>query len=108
VELPNAELKLKPEMLATAKIVVDLGRALAVPAAAVMRTGENAYVFKDAGNDKLEPVMVQLGPRAGDWFPVLGDTLKEGDTVVVSANFLIDSEAQVKGALAAMGERHQH
>lgn len=108
VELANAELKLKPEMLATAKISVDLGTGLAVPSAAVMRTGDHAYVFRDAGDDKLEPVMVKLGVRAGEWFPVLGDDLKAGDQVVVSANFLIDSEAQVKGALAAMGEQHQH
>jgi Cu(I)/Ag(I) efflux system membrane fusion protein len=103
VELANAELKLKPEMLATAKIAVDLGRSLALPAAAVMRTGEQAYVFRAASDDKLEPVSVQLGPRAGDYFPIQGGNLKEGDAVVISANFLIDSEAQVKGALGGMG-----
>ena len=105
VELANADLKLKPEMWATAKIAVELGSSLAVPAAAVMRTGENAYVFKDAGDGKLEPVMVKLGARAGDWFVVL-EGVAAGDQVVTAANFLIDSEAQVKGALAGMGHQH--
>jgi multidrug efflux pump subunit AcrA (membrane-fusion protein) len=103
VELPNADLKLKPEMLATARIAVDQGRQLALPAAAVMRTGDQAYVFRDAGEGKLEPVAVRLGARCGDYFPVLGDALKDGDAVVVAANFLIDSEAQIKGALTGMG-----
>jgi multidrug efflux pump subunit AcrA (membrane-fusion protein) len=106
VELPNADLRLKPEMLATARIAVEQGSQLAVPVDAVMRTGENNYVFRASGNDVIEPVRVKIGARCGDWFPLLGDTLKEADSVVVSANFLIDSEAQVKGALNAM--EHQH
>jgi len=108
VELANSELRLKPEQLATARIMVDAGRALALPAAALMRTGEHTYAFRDAGDGKLEPVMVQIGPRAGDWYPLVGGPLKEGDAVVVSANFLIDSEAQIKGALSGMTAGHQH
>lgn len=107
-ELPNPTLVLKPETLATARIFVDLGEAVAVPIAAVMRTGEHDYVFRDAGDDKLEPVMVKLGARSGDYFQLLGDELKPGDQVVVSANFLIDSESQVKGALSGMQGEHRH
>jgi Cu(I)/Ag(I) efflux system membrane fusion protein len=105
VELANTGLALKPEMLATAKIAVELGRQLALPSAAVLRTGENAYVFRDAGDGKMEPVMVKLGARDGDWFVVL-EGVAAGDQVVTSANFLVDSEAQVKGALSGMGHAH--
>jgi Cu(I)/Ag(I) efflux system membrane fusion protein len=102
--IPNPDAKLKPEMWATARLRIDLGERLAIPAAAVMRTGEQTYAFKDDGNDQLTPVAVRLGARAGEWFELL-DGLAAGDQVVTSANFLIDSEAQVKGALAGMGRK---
>jgi multidrug efflux pump subunit AcrA (membrane-fusion protein) len=105
MQIPNPDGKLKPEMWATARLRIDLGEKLAIPAAAVMRTGEQTYAFKDAGDGKLTPVAVRLGSRAGEWFELL-DGLAAGDQVVTSANFLIDSEAQVKGALAGMGHGH--
>jgi Cu(I)/Ag(I) efflux system membrane fusion protein len=104
LQIPNPDAKLKPEMWATARLRIDLGERLAIPAAAVMRTGEQTYAFKDTGDGQLTPVAVRLGARAGEWFELL-DGLATGDQVVTSANFLIDSEAQVKGALAGMGRK---
>lgn len=107
MEIPNPDAKLKPEMWATARLKVDLGERLAIPAAAVMRTGERTYTFKDAGDGKLTPVELKLGARAGEWFE-LRDGLAAGDKVVTSANFLVDSESQLKAALAGMGGEHTH
>jgi len=101
MEIPNPDAKLKPEMWATARLKINLGERLAIPAAAIMRTGERVYTFRDAGDGKLEPVELKLGARAGEWFEVL-DGLAAGDKVVTSANFLVDSESQLKAALAGM------
>ena len=101
MEIPNPDAKLKPEMWATARLKINLGERLAIPAAAVMRTGEHVYAFRDAGDGKLVPVEIKLGWRAGDWFEVLTG-LAAGDKVVTSANFLVDSESQLKAALAGM------
>ena len=104
IEVPNPDATLKPEMFATARLKFDLGEKLAIPIAAVMRTGEHVYAFRDAGDGKLEPVEIQLGARADGWFEVLNG-LAAGDQVVTSANFLVDSESQLQAALAGM--RHQ-
>ncbi len=102
MEAPNPDLLLKPEMYAEARLSFDLGEKLAVPDAAVMRTGDRAYVFRDAPDGKLVPSLVKLGARADGWFEVL-DGLSEGDKVVASANFLVDSESSMKAAIDALG-----
>ena len=108
IEIPNPDATLKPEMFGTARLQFDLGEKLAIPVAAVMRTGERVYAFRDAGDGKLEPVEIKLGTRTDGWFEVLNG-LAAGDKVVTSANFLVDSESQLKAALAGMtggsGER---
>jgi len=101
MEIPNPDAKLKPEMWATARLKINLGERLAIPDVAVMRTGERVYTFRDAGKGKLEPVELKLGARTGEWFEVLAG-LAAGDKVVTSANFLVDSESQLKAALAGM------
>jgi len=99
--VPNPDLRLKPEMWATARLAFELGEKLAIPTAAVMRTGERAYAFKDGGEGKLVPVEIKLGARSAGWWEVLSG-LEAGDKVVTSANFLVDSESQLKAALAGM------
>ncbi|MEI8315246.1 MAG: efflux RND transporter periplasmic adaptor subunit [Verrucomicrobiota bacterium] len=101
IELPNPDATLKPEMFATARLKIDLGDKLAIPAAAVMRTGERVYAFRDAGDGKLEPVEIKIGGWADGWFELLAG-LAAGDHVVTSANFLVDSESQLKAALTAL------
>ena len=104
IEIPNPDATLKPEMFATARLKFDLGEKLAIPSPAVMRTGERVYAFRDAGDDRLEPVEIKLGTRTDGWFEVL-DGLTAGDKVVTAANFLVDSESQLKAALAGMTGR---
>jgi RND family efflux transporter MFP subunit len=75
-----------------------IGRALAIPDSGVLRTGSHNIVFIDRGNGYLEPSDVELGPHIGHDFVVLKG-LRSGDTIVSSANFLVDSESQLQAAL---------
>jgi Cu(I)/Ag(I) efflux system membrane fusion protein len=75
-----------------------------------MRSGERDYVFVLGKEEQLQPVEVKIGTRGGDYFEMISG-LYEGDRVVTSANFLIDSESSLKAALQAVtaqpGE-HEH
>ncbi len=99
--IPNPDLLLKPEMYANAKLSYQLGEKLAVPKEAVMRTGERNYAFRDDGEGKLTPVEIKLGIRSDGYYEVLSG-LQEGDRVVTSANFLVDSESSMKAAIEAL------
>jgi membrane fusion protein, copper/silver efflux system len=98
IDLPNPNLELRPGMYVNADLSIDLGDGLTIPTNAVVPTGTRNIVFLDKGNGKLQPTIVQLGSQVGDDYQVLGG-LKVGDRVVASANFLIDAESQVQGAL---------
>ncbi len=107
LEIDNPELLLKPDMYANARLSYPLGETLAIPESAVMRTGERTYAFKEGGDSRLIPVEIKIGPRADGYFQLLSG-LNEGDTVVTSANFLVDSESSLKAALEAMAGGHKH
>jgi Cu(I)/Ag(I) efflux system membrane fusion protein len=79
----------------------DLGERLSVPAEAVIETGTRSLVFVDRGEGLFEPRAVRIGLRAEETYEVL-EGLAEGETVVVSGNFLVDSESRLKAALAAL------
>jgi Cu(I)/Ag(I) efflux system membrane fusion protein len=101
VELDNADLRLKPQMYATAEIHAVLDDRLAVPADAVLDSGTQQIVFVAAGDGYFQPRRVRLGQRASDYIEVL-DGVSEGEQVVVAANFMVDSESQLKAALDGM------
>jgi len=96
--LPNPQAVLKPGMFVRAELQPALGRGLVIPDTGVLRTGRHNVAFIDRGAGYLQPVEVQLGAHLGDRFVVLGG-LKEGERIVSSANFLIDSESQLQAAL---------
>jgi Cu(I)/Ag(I) efflux system membrane fusion protein len=98
IDIPNADFKLRPGMYVNAELEMDMGEALTVPVSAVMPTGTRNIVFVDKGEGKLEPRIVQLGAKYGDIYEVQSG-LKENEPVVASANFLIDAESKVQGAL---------
>ena len=98
IDIPNADFKLRPGMYVNAELAMDMGEALTVPVSAIMPTGERNVVFVDKGEGKLEPRVVQLGAKYGDIYEVQSG-LQEGERVVASANFLIDAESKVQGAL---------
>lgn len=77
------------------EISVQLGNKLVVPANAVLDTGTRQVVFVDKGEGTLEPKEVKLGLKNDDYY-IVKSGLAEGDKVVTNANFLIDSESQLK------------
>lgn len=106
-EIPNKEGLLRPEMYVDAIIHVDMGRKMAVPKEAVLDTGTRRIVFVEASPGRYEPRDVKLGRQAEEHFEVLSG-LKEGEKVVTSANFLIDSESRLKAALSQTGAGGGH
>ena len=87
--------------LARMFLVVLLLLTPVVPAEAVVNTGEISYVFLARGEGHFEPRRVWTGTSDGDQVTVLKG-LAEGDTVVSSASFLIDSESRLKAAIAGL------
>jgi Cu(I)/Ag(I) efflux system membrane fusion protein/cobalt-zinc-cadmium efflux system membrane fusion protein len=96
----NPGVVLKPGMYVNVAISVPLGQQLVIPSSAVLQSGSQAIAFIDHGNGVLEPRVIQVGPQLEDSVIVLGG-LKAGDRVVSSANFLVDSEAQLQAAMGA-------
>lgn len=101
IEIPNPDLTLKPGMFAEATLLFEIGEKLAVPEEAVLPTGTRSIAFRDGGEGKLIPVEVKTGVHAGGYTEILSG-LNEGDKVVTSANFLVDSESSTQAALEAM------
>jgi Cu(I)/Ag(I) efflux system membrane fusion protein len=98
IDVNNPDFKLWPEMYVNVALNIDSGESLSVPVNAVLPTGEHNIVFVDKGDGKLEPRFVQLGRQFGNFYQVQSG-LTEGERVVDSANFLIDAESQIQGAL---------
>lgn len=101
-ELDNLDETLKPDMYTNVELEVDLGKRLAIPQEAIIESGRKQVVFLHHGGGKLEPRFIKTGVKTGEWSEVL-EGLKEGDHVVTSANFLIDSESRLKSAVEGMG-----
>ena len=97
-EVENPDNMLKPEMYAEIRIKVTMEGRLAVPTNALIDTGTRKLVFVDKGEKGLEPREVKTGFAGDDYTEVLSG-VRAGDTVVTSANFLIDSEARLKSSV---------
>jgi Cu(I)/Ag(I) efflux system membrane fusion protein len=101
-ELDNPNEKLKPDMYANVELRVNLGTRLAIPQEAVIESGQKQVVFLHHGDGRLEPRLIRTGVKTGEYYEVL-EGLKEGDHLVTSANFLIDSESRLKAVVESMG-----
>lgn len=97
---------LRSEGYVNVSIAAPIGSVLAVPEDAVLDTGLRSIVFVDIGDGHFEPREVSLGEKVGAYY-VVRSGIKLGDTVVTSANFLIDSESQLKAALKQMTDGHK-
>jgi Cu(I)/Ag(I) efflux system membrane fusion protein len=97
--IPNSGGKLKPGMFTDVELKINLGNRLAVPDEAVIDTGLRQIVYVDKGDGHFEPRAITTGLRAEKLVEVLAG-LKAGEKVASSANFLIDSEAKLKGVEA--------
>jgi membrane fusion protein, copper/silver efflux system len=100
----NPELLLKPEMFADVVIKSDKRvDTVVIPSEAVIRSGQSERVFVVRGPGKFEPVIVKLGIQSAGQVAVL-EGIEDGDEVVVSAQFLVDSESSLREATAKMME----
>jgi Cu(I)/Ag(I) efflux system membrane fusion protein len=102
IELANPKGRLKPAMFADVDIpVASATQVVTVPNSAVIDSGSKQVVIVQLGEGRFDPRPVKLGQRGSDFVQVL-EGVKEGEPVVVSANFLIDAESNLKAALSGM------
>jgi Cu(I)/Ag(I) efflux system membrane fusion protein/cobalt-zinc-cadmium efflux system membrane fusion protein len=97
---PNPGLKLRPGMYTNVRVKLPMGRQLIVPASAAFHSGTKNLVFLYRGEGNIEPREVEFGPQVGDQV-VVTKGVKADEQIVASANFLIDSEAQLQAAAGA-------
>src|SRR5512135_1612111 len=108
IEIANPQRLLKPAMFANVEI--GLGKAakvLTVPVSAVIDSGTRQVVLVRLAEGRFEPRTVTLGNRSDDYVEVVNG-VGEGEQVVTSANFLLDSESNLKAALSGFGEHATH
>ena len=109
-QLKDPQGRLRPDMYVNVSVAVDLGETLGIPEGAVFDTGTKKIAFVDKGQGVLEPRDITVGAKADGYYE-LKSGVQEGDVVVTSGNFLIDSESRLKAALEGMsgpGEGHPH
>jgi len=95
LELDNPGSALKPGMFVDVDFPVTLPAALTVPADSVLNTGLRSTVFVDRGSGYFEPRRVETGWRVGDRIQIRKG-LMAGERIVISGNFLLDSESRMK------------
>ena len=100
-EFANPGLQFRPETYVTVLIHTGGGRHLAIPKEAVIDTGTKQYAMIALPNGYFEPREIQVGQSSDEFYPLLGG-LQEGDHIVTSAQFLIDSETNLKAAMQSM------
>jgi membrane fusion protein, copper/silver efflux system len=104
VELTNPEALLKPGMFAQVELPVGAKRpVLTVPVSAVIDSGTRQIVLVQAGEGRYKPRAVKLGARSDNYVEVM-DGVRDGEAVVVTANFLIDAESNLKAAISGFGQ----
>ena len=101
IVVANGDRRLRPGMYATVRISSGAGTVLAVPRSAVVETGERTLVFVDMGGGELMPHAVRIGRSGGEHVEVLSG-VTAGQRVVTSAQFLLDSEANLGDLMKGM------
>jgi RND family efflux transporter MFP subunit len=102
VEIENHDRKLRPEMYANVEIRVPaVSGAVKIPSEAILHTGERNVVVVEKEKGFFEPREVTIGAEGGGYTQI-NKGLREGETVVVSSQFLIDSESNLKEAVSKM------
>lgn len=100
-EFKNPVLALKPETFVTLVLHGEARDELLVPREAVLDNGVRQYALIALPDGYFEPRDIEVGPAQGEFYPVMGG-LRDGDNVVTSAQFLIDSETNLKSAMQGM------
>jgi RND family efflux transporter MFP subunit len=103
IELRNPQMLLKPAMFAQVELSTGTQQAvLTVPNSAVIDSGTRALVLVQTGEGRFEPREVKLGARSEQYVTVLSG-VQDKELVVVTANFLIDAESNLKAAVGGFG-----
>ncbi len=103
IELPNPGLELKPEMYVDVRIAgAQQSAALVIPTEAILDSGEQQTVFVALGEGRFEPRIVHSGVKDDSGNVEILDGLQEGEQVVISAQFMLDSESRLREALQKM------
>jgi membrane fusion protein, copper/silver efflux system len=105
IDVDNHGGALKPDMFVDVSLESPSAATLTVPHSAIIPTGERMLVFVDKGDGHYEPREVALGARTADGYEVRRG-LTAGERVVVSANFLLDSESSLRAAIARSAGGH--
>ena len=104
LEVANPRQQLKPAMFAQIELSVGgKGKVLTVPNSAVIDSGTRRIVLVQLAEGRFEPRNVKLGDRTDNYVEVM-EGIKEGEQVVVAANFLIDAESNLKAAIGGFGQ----
>lgn len=105
IVIPNPDRALRAAMFANVQVDAPAGTGpvLTVPNSAVLDSGTRQVVLVARGEGRFEPRQVRLGIHGDDWIQVL-DGIRQGERVVVGANFLIDSESNIRAALQGFTE----
>ena len=103
LEADNPGFRLRPDMFVDVELPIQYPPSIAVPSAAVLDTGLSKTVFVDLGGGYLEPRRVETGWRMEERVEVTKG-LMEGERIVVSGNFLVDSESRMRLAAAGLPE----
>ncbi len=112
LEFSNPHLALKPGMFVNVALEASRVSGVVVPDSAIIDSGTRQVVFVEVGPGHFEPREVQVGPRA-DGKAILRTGVRAGERVAIAANFLLDSESRLRGALtskvyAPANEPHKH
>jgi Cu(I)/Ag(I) efflux system membrane fusion protein len=103
LEFPNPGFRLKPEMYANVVIESELlGERILIPEEAVIRTGKREIVFVDMGEGKYAPREITAGISGGKGVVEVKKGLLPGETIVVSGQFMLDSESKTQEAIQKM------
>lgn len=102
IEVPMAGGILRPDSFVNVFLKIDLGEAVTIPKSAVINTGTRQVAFVVHEDRNFQSRNIKTGAELGDEVVVL-DGIQEGEMLVSSATFLVDSESQLKAAVSGMG-----
>lgn len=105
IDVNNRDMKLKPDMYVKVKINTYAMQTIGVPKNAVIKTGEHNIVYIEKEKGVFEPKQVQIGYEQDGYYAITSG-LNEGDLVVTSGGFLIDSETQIQKGFTSGHENH--
>ncbi|HEY8966332.1 MAG TPA: heavy metal-binding domain-containing protein [Candidatus Methylacidiphilales bacterium] len=100
--LDRPDARVRPGLAGTVRLAVPLGRRLVAPTAAVLPTGERHVVLVDLGNGEYEPRYVEVGAALADGWEIVSGA-REGERLVTAANYLVEAQARIEGALKGWG-----